>query len=156
MSPRLSRGRGKFFRGGRTPPHPALRATFPPRGRLGRRGQAPALHGAFFVAREKVNWPKGPREAGLGRDLGARKSVGASGRPRPTWSAPFVGADVPIGPYEDGALSVIARRAAGPTRQSVSLSKEKRIPTAPLGPRNDGRRGQAPPYTVRFSWRARR
>ena len=50
------------------------------------------------VGREKVNWPEGPREAGLGRDLGARKSVGASGRPRPTWSAPFVGADVPIGP----------------------------------------------------------
>ena len=24
------------------------------------------------VAREKVNWPEGPREAGLGRDLGAR------------------------------------------------------------------------------------
>ena len=23
------------------------------------------------VGREKVNWPKGPREAGLGRDLGA-------------------------------------------------------------------------------------
>ena len=46
------------------------------------------------VGREKVNWPKGPREAGLGRDLGARKSVGASGRPRPTWSAPFVGAHI--------------------------------------------------------------
>ena len=23
------------------------------------------------VGREKVNWPKGPREAGLGRDFGA-------------------------------------------------------------------------------------
>ena len=27
------------------------------------------------VAREKVNWPEGPREAGLGRDLGARCSA---------------------------------------------------------------------------------
>ena len=40
--------------GGLTPPHPALRATFPPGGRSG-----------------------------------------ASGRPRPTWSAPFVGAGDP-------------------------------------------------------------
>ena len=52
-----------------------------------RRGQAPALHGAYFVAREKVNWPKGPREAGLGRDLGARITVGASRMPRPTKGA---------------------------------------------------------------------
>ena len=37
-----------------------------------------------------------------------------------------------------GSFFVIARRAAGPTRQSVSPSKEKRIPTAPPGPRNDG------------------
>ena len=27
------------------------------------------------VGREKVNWPEGPREAGLGRDLGARCSA---------------------------------------------------------------------------------
>ena len=37
-----------------------------------------------------------------------------------------------------GSFFVIARRAAGLTRQSVSPSKEKRIPTAPPGPRNDG------------------
>ena len=33
---------------------------------------------------------------------------------------------------------VIARRAAGPTRQSASPVQERRIPTAPPGPRNDG------------------
>ena len=107
------------------------------------------------VGREKVNWPKGPREAGLGRDLGARKSVGASGRPRPTWSAPFVGADVPIGPrrikeaapYEDGALSVIARRAAGPTRQSVFPREKDGFPRPLRGLGMTGRRGQAPAPT---------
>ena len=44
-----------------------------------------------------------------------------------------------------GSFFVIARRAAGPTRQSVSPSKEKRIPTAPPGPRNDGAGAQCAP-----------
>ena len=51
-----------------------------------------------------------------------------------------------VAPYKNGLLSVIARRAAGPTRQSVPPVLEERIPTAPPGPRNDERRGQATPY----------
>ena len=58
------------------------------------------------------------------------------GCPRPTRSASFVGADVPIGPrrgqeaapHENGALSVIVRRAAGPTRRSVFLGKRNGFP----------------------------
>ena len=48
--------------------------------RAGRKTQS-CKAGAFFVAHEEVNWPKGPREAGLGRDLGVRIMDGApSGR----------------------------------------------------------------------------
>ena len=41
----------------------------------------------------------------------------------------------------------MARRAAGPTRQSVFPRKGERIPTAPTGPRNDGLAGASPPQS---------
>ena len=64
------------------------------------------------------------------------------------WRACGVPAGGHMGPplrRHTGSFFVIARRAAGPTRQSVSPSKEKRIPTAPPGPRNDGAGAQCAP-----------
>ena len=87
------------------------------------------------------------------------RPYGGGGSPLPPLSRcarhlPLTGGVIPrptaarrvVAPYKNGLLSVIARRAAGPTRQSVPPVLEERIPTAPPGPRNDERRGQATPY----------
>ena len=69
---------------------PPLQETWRVRCQSNGGGLPPPYRGAFFVAREEVNWPKGPREAGLGRDLGARRQSavvrrGAHCAPWPPW-----------------------------------------------------------------------
>ena len=74
-----------------------------------------------------------------------RPLIRPCGPPSPLWGEGR--ARRVVAPYKVRTVSflVMARRAAGPTRQSVSPSKEKRIPTAPSGPRNDGSANARPP-----------
>ena len=82
------------------------------------------------VGREKVNWPKGPREAGLGRDLGVRIMDGApSGRALQS----------PKAPSEEGAVSRQAdwgRDTSGHTGPPLQDPRKCNV---------ERRRGQAPP-----------
>ena len=86
------------------------------------------------MAREKVNWPKGPREAGLGRDLGARITLSASRRPRPTWSAPFVGAGVPTGPLRWARVGAPSPAPLGSRGGPIGPWAAKGRPYGDVGP----------------------
>ena len=62
------------------------------------------------VGREKVNWPKGPREAGLGRDPGA-PPAGVIMSPNPSFRGPE-------GPWESAFLLTGKRIATSGPRPS--------------------------------------
>ena len=100
-------------RTGRSPPHPSRPSAVPPSPEgegLGRRGQALALHACIF---------RGARR------LGARITVGASGRPRPTQKRL---------PPSRGKLSSEARLMRVPTGVMLLTSSPSSGPSGHLPP----------------------
>ena len=102
---------------------------------------APLQKGDALLARPLIRPFGPPSPQGEGT---ARRVVAPHKKPPPLWGSQGPGAHIgaPLR-RRAGSFFVIARRAAGPTRQSVS-PRTRRIPSAPLGPRNDGSAGASP------------
>ena len=126
-----SEGRGDS-RLGRPPPHPSFAPQMPPSppqgGRLCGRphGAAPTAYPARPSCRGGPACPPKTWQTDAPSSVTAfgratfppRGRSGAPGRPRPTWSAPFVGADVLIGPRRGQSPTPSGLRPSPPDRGS--------------------------------------